>query len=164
MTGAVFVGMLACTLANACNAEPHGGDPGANAAGAGGAAATASGVSFARDIFPTVQSTCAVAGCHELPTTTNHFTDFTTPESTYTRWVNGPAFDFCVDGGSFVTRTIVVPGKPEDSVLIERIASTRVEPCNALHHPRMPPPPRPPLAPDQIASWTRWVAEGALQN
>ena len=130
--------------------------------GAGGSAA--SGVSFARDLYPTVRSTCAIGGCHELSTTTNHFTDYTTPESTYARWVNGPAFDFCIEGEGFATRTIVVPGHPGDSVLIERISSTRVEPCNSMHHPRMPPPPRSPLSPEQIATWTRWVAEGALQN
>ena len=174
---AIFAGALAC----ACDAKTHGGDAGTvtAAAPAGTSAGTtatagsaagsmASGVSFARDIHPTVRSTCAVGGCHELSATSNHFTDFTTPASTYTRWVNQPAFDFCVDegagNGGFVQRTIVVPGHPEDSVLIEKISSTRVEPCNAMHHPRMPPPPRPPLTPEQIATWTRWVFEGALQN
>jgi hypothetical protein len=181
--GCVRAAILACAFVCACDAKTDVGDavevagaPGAvgSAGGSAGSSAdgtgsTTSGVSFARDVFPTVLSTCAVAGCHELSTTSNHFTDYTTATSTYTRWVNGPAFDFCadvVDGGNglFAMRTIVVPGHPEDSVLIERIASTRTEPCRDMHHPRMPPAPRPPLTAEQVATWTRWVAEGALQN
>ena len=170
--GCVNAAMLACAFTCACDAKAGDGDSAgaAGSAGSAGSAGTpASFVSFARDVYPTVLSTCAVAGCHELSATSNHFTDYTTATSTYARWVNGPAFDFCVEGvdggnGLFVTRTIVVPGKPEDSVLIERIASTRTEPCNDMHYPRMPPPPRPPLTPEQIATWTQWVAEGALQN
>src|SRR5688500_16821778 len=116
------------------------------AAGCGPGAADASdssAVQFDRDVYPIVSARCAIAGCHVTGTTTNHFTDFSTADSTYVRWVNAPGFDFCSepDGGIFVQRTIVVPGDPEQSYLVALITSTRVEPCPQLHNPRMPPPP-----------------------
>jgi hypothetical protein len=161
---------LACLVAAACSAA---GDPSSPQAGesgapgnAGSSAVAATSVELTRDVFPIVRERCAIVGCHVSGTTTNHFTDFSTPESTYVRWVNAPGFDFCSepDGGIFVERTIVVPFAPEQSYLVAKITSTREEPCPQLHSPRMPPPPMPPLASDQVETIVTWIREGALPN
>ena len=123
----------------------------------------AGGVRFTSDIFPTVLSTCAVAGCHDMATQMNHYANFSTAPLTFNRWVNGPGVDFCVPSG-FVQKIVVVPGRPQDSFLIEKISSTREELCTANHYPRMPPPPRPSLSAAQIELWSRWISEGAAQN
>jgi hypothetical protein len=124
-------------------------------------------VQFERDVYPIVGARCAIAGCHVTGTTTNHFTDFSTPGGTYVRWVNAPGFDFCSeppDGEIFVRRTIVVPGAPEQSYLVALITSTREEFCPQMHNPRMPPPPMPPLAGEQVATIVSWIREGALDD
>jgi len=124
------------------------------------------GVSFANDVHPIVASWCAVSGCHDTGTTQNHVTNFSTPESTYNRWVNAPGFDFCTDEpGVYVQRTIVVPGDPDASYLVWKITSTTTEPCqDPTHSRRMPPAPREPLAPASIETIVTWIREGALQN
>jgi hypothetical protein len=135
--------------------------------GPDGADASGTSVSFARDVFPIVRASCAVLACHDTGTIQNHWTDFSTEASTYTRWVNGPGWDFCVDpdpGSIYATKVVVVPGAPNESFLVEKITSTREEPCRELHHPRMPPPPMPPLTPAQIATIVGWISEGALNN
>jgi hypothetical protein len=38
------------------------------------------------------------------------------------------------------------------------------EPCPQLHSPRMPPPPMPPLAADQIQIIVTWIQEGAVDD
>jgi YVTN family beta-propeller protein len=119
-------------------------------------------VSFTNDIYPTVLTTCAVATCHISATQMNHYADFSTTALTYARWVNAPGSDFCVTPDLFVQKTVVVPGQPAYSLLIEKISSTREEPCNDNHYPRMPPPPRPALSGADIERWTRWIAEGAM--
>lgn len=126
-------------------------------------------VSFTRDLFPTVRDRCAIAGCHDNSNTPlNHFTDFTTAESTYSRWVpNGFGFDFCAEppeGPLFTTRMLVVPGAPEQSFLVEKLTSTREEWCRDGHAPRMPPPPMPALEPAQIETIAAWIREGAFYN
>ena len=127
------------------------------------------GVSFANDVYPIVVASCAVSQCHDMAITTNHWTNFSTAESTYMRWVNGPGFDFCTDepamNGIFVTRTVVVPGDPEASFLIWKLAPQTDEPCqDPTHSRRMPPAPRPSLAAAQIDLIETWIREGALQN
>lgn len=121
-------------------------------------------VSFTNDIYPTVLTTCAVGTCHDTATQMNHNADFSTAALTYARWVNAPGSDFCVTSDLFVQKIVVMPGRPSDSLLIEKISSPREEPCNENHYPRMPPPPRPALSSIQIELWARWIAEGALLN
>ena len=126
-------------------------------------------VSFANDVYPIVVASCAVSQCHDTGITTNHWTNFSTAQSTYMRWVNGPGFDFCIDekpiNGLFVPRTIVVPGDPEASFLMWKIAPLTEEPCqDPTHSRRMPPAPRPSLPAAQIALIETWIREGALQN
>lgn len=148
-----------------------------DSAGSGGGQATAgsSGAAdateatigpFVGDVYPIVRARCALAGCHVSGTTTNHFTDFSTADSTYVRWVNAPGFDFCSepDGGIFVQRMIVVPFAPEQSYLVDKITSTRVEPCPQQHSPRMPPPPMSPLDAKQIEAIVSWIRDGALRD
>jgi hypothetical protein len=132
----------------------------------GGEARPAGTVSFAADVFPIVAASCALADCHATGTTLNHLTDFSTAASTYRRWVNGPGFDFCpeVSSGLFVTKTIVVPGDPEGSYLVEKITSTREDLCRDGHHPRMPPPPWPALSAAQIALVSTWIRQGAADD
>ena len=81
LCGAVVT--LGCSGAGGHAAMPDGGDAG--------------GVSFVNDVYPIVAASCAVSGCHDMGSTTNHSTDYTTADKTYTRWVNGPGFDFCID-------------------------------------------------------------------
>jgi hypothetical protein len=124
-------------------------------------------VSFVNDVYPIVAASCAVTGCHDMGITMNHWTDYTTAEKTYMRWVNGPGFDFCVDGpvGQFQMRTIVMPGDPDGSYLVTKIAPPTEEPCqDPTHHRRMPPDPREPLSAEAIATIVQWISEGALQN
>jgi hypothetical protein len=131
--------------------------------------AAASGtVSFSRDIYPLVEVGCALPACHDTATVTNHFSNLSSAASTYARWVNGPGFDFCADppmgGGLYVERIIVVPGRPEQSYLVEKLSSTREDTCRSNHHPRMPPPPRPRWTAAQVAAVVSWIRQGALDN
>ena len=50
----------------------------------------------------------------------------------------------------------IVPGKPEDSLLIARV---KLPPG---HEDRMPPDPRSPLTPEQIAAIEQWIRDGAV--
>lgn len=127
------------------------------------------GVSFANDVYPIVASSCALVGCHDTGTTRNHATGYSTADSTYMRWVNGPGFDFCAEEtlttGLYVQRTIVIPGNPDGSYLVWKIAPTTDEPCqDPTHSRRMPPAPAPPLAPAQIETIVAWIREGAPEN
>ena len=77
------------------------------------------------DVYPIIAASCALAGCHDMGITTNHWTDYTTPEATYSRWVNGRGLDFCVDqpaDGIYTSRVVVVPGDPMSSYLLLKIA------------------------------------------
>jgi hypothetical protein len=98
----------------------------------------------------------------------NHWSDYTTAETTHMRWVNGFGFDFCVDvptNGLFTQRTTVVPGDPDASYLVLKIAPPTDAPCqDPTHHRRMPPEPREALSPDSIATIVTWIREGARYN
>ena len=123
-------------------------------------------VSFVNDVYPTIVASCALTGCHDMGITMNHWTDYTTAEKTHMRWINGPGFDFCVDGPEpMLTRVIVVPGDPDASYLVTKIAPPTEEPCqDPTHHRRMPPDPMPALSADAIAKIVLWIREGALLN
>jgi len=153
--------LFAMLAAGACSSG------GAQRADSGMVDVPAGTVSFTRDVYPTIAASCAVTGCHDMGITMNHWTDYTTAEKTYTRWVNGPGFDFCVDGpvGQFQMRVIVVPGDPDGSYLITKIAPPTDAPCqDPTHHRRMPPDPLEPLSAEAIATIVQWISEGALQN
>jgi hypothetical protein len=124
------------------------------------------GVSLSRDIFPFVFTSCATSSCHDRGSVTNHEANFSSAALVHTRWVNVPGMDFCDPSvpTTYVLKTIVVPGRPEDSFLLEQLTSTREELCPDHHWPRMPPPPAPPLSPERIELIRRWIAEGALPN
>jgi len=123
-------------------------------------------VSFVNDVYPIIAASCALVGCHDMGTVTNHSTDYTTPEKTHSRWVNGPGFDFCTDGPDlFVQRVVVVPGDPDASYLVTKIAPPTDEPCqDPTHHRRMPPDPMAPLSAESIGKIVQWIREGALLN
>jgi hypothetical protein len=122
-------------------------------------------VSFSADVVPLVQARCATVGCHDQAITKNHWTNFSTADTTYARWVNAPGFDFCIDtADAYLVKTIVVPGYPAESFLIDKLSSTRETPCKENHYPRMPPPPLPRLDPAQIDMIARWIREGAQDN
>lgn len=50
----------------------------------------------------------------------------------------------------------IVPGKPEESLLIKRVKGQLAD------EDRMPPPPNPPLTDDQIAKIEQWIRDGAV--
>jgi hypothetical protein len=122
-------------------------------------------VGFANDVYPIVSASCALTGCHDMALNKNHWTDYTTAERTYVRWVNGPGFDFCTDHPPYVQRVIVVPGDPVASYLMLKIEPPTDAPCqDPTHHRRMPPDPGEALAAASIEMIRTWIAEGALQN
>jgi hypothetical protein len=88
-------------------------------------------VYFQNSIQPLVNSSCAKSGCHDAITKEEGLN-----LSTY-------------EG----VRSIVRPGRPEDSELIEMI--------NESEDKRMPPPPSPPLTADQKELLRKWIAQGA---
>jgi hypothetical protein len=118
------------------------------------------------DVYPIVAASCALVACHAMSSMTNHWTDYTTAEKTHMRWVNGPGFDFCTDGPDpFVQRVAVVPGEPDASYLVTKIAPPTDEPCqDPTHHRRMPPDPLAPLGAESIGKVVQWIREGALLN
>jgi hypothetical protein len=150
----------------AAGCSSGGGLPLAHDGGADGSFEQQTTVSFVNDVYPIVAASCALVGCHELGTVTNHMTDYTTAEKTHARWVNGPGFDFCTDGPDlFVQRVIVVPGDPDASYLVTKIAPSTDVPCqDPTHHRRMPPDPLAPLGAEAIAKIVQWIREGALLN
>ena len=122
---------------------------------------------FLNEVYPIVRGSCLSSGlgCHEIATLPNHLTDFSTPESTYLRWVNGHGQDFCDPSSDLsVEKILVVPGFPEQSLLVEKITSTRTEMCRYGHQPRMPPPPQPPLRPEQVGVIVSWIRDGAASK
>jgi hypothetical protein len=160
------VATLACSN-DARQAKPDGGGV-VTPDGASPDQPVTGGVSFVNDVYPIIAASCSEASCHDMAITANHWTDYTTADKTYTRWVNGPGFDFCVDtpaDGIYTSRVIVVPGDPDGSYLITKIAPPTDAPCqDPTHHRRMPPDPRPALPQTSIDTIVQWIREGALNN
>ncbi len=140
--------------------------PLAHDGGADGSSDQQTTVSFVNDVYPIVAASCALVECHAMGIVTNHWTDYTTAEKTYMRWVNSPGFDFCTDGPDpIVQRVTVVPGDPDASYLVTKIAPPTDEPCqDPTHHRRMPPDPLAPLSAESIGKVVQWIREGALLN
>src|SRR5262245_20975780 len=130
--------------------------------------APSDGVSFATAVYPIIAASCIDANCHDGSRQMNHWSDFTTAASTYQRWVNGPGFDFCVDvptNGVYTSRVQVVPGDPDASYLVMKLAPPTTAPCqDPTHHRQMPAEPRPPLPAASIETIVTWIREGARQN
>jgi hypothetical protein len=112
---------------------------------------------------------CAqVAGCHnDSRSPTAHFSDYRTLEMTYRQWTHGVGFDHCPkgDGPSIEVpppEPRLLPGRPEESLIVRKLTETRLK-CG-LFYGRMPPPPFPPLSPQQIDLIRAWIREGALSN
>ena len=158
------VGFAAVAAATGCSSG--GGLPLAHDGNADGSSDQLTTVSFVNDVYPIVAASCALVGCHDTGITTNHWTDYTTAEKTHARWVNGPGFDFCTDGPEpYVQRVAVVPGDPDASYLVTKIAPPTDEPCqDPTHHRRMPPDPMSPLSAESIGKVVQWIREGALLN
>ena len=92
-------------------------------------------VYFQRDILPIVSSNCAKSGCHDAATKVEGLN-----LSTY----NG-------------VMSIVVPGKPGSSELIEVINATKAKDL-------MPPAPNTPLTAEQKTKISQWISDGALNE
>lgn len=92
---------------------------------------------FLNTIFPLLQSSCAISGCHDAATAADGVN-----LTTYTSIINTADVD---------------PYNPQSSDLYEVI--TENDPDK-----RMPPPPRNPLNDDQIDAVYLWIMQGALNN
>jgi dipeptidyl aminopeptidase/acylaminoacyl peptidase/mono/diheme cytochrome c family protein len=94
-------------------------------------------VDYHADIAPLLRDYCA--GCHNAG-------DFEGEFSVET-------FAALMEGGETAEKRIVVPGKPEDSYLLQTVLKAA--------KPAMPPKKEPQPTADEIALLTRWIAEGA---
>ncbi len=101
-------------------------------------------VHFARDVEPILMSGCGGEYCHGQ--------HISTPARAY-RYLVGQTSSEC-DG-----RTIVVPGRPDASYLIEKI--TRTEVCAGTPMPRGA---GNQLRPDELQTLYDWVCEGAPED
>jgi hypothetical protein len=105
-------------------------------------------------IQPFVAKTCAVAECHDS-VTREHGMDLTTSSSIYDAWVGKNGLDHCLN--SLEKR--VIPGDPDNSFVMKKVTGNLV--CEGTLSRSMPPPPAPPLLPEQIEALRAWIATGA---
>lgn len=94
-------------------------------------------VYFANDVLPLLQANCATAGCHDAATAQDGV--------------------ILIDYQSIMSTADVQPGDADASDLYEVL--TENDPDK-----RMPPPPRAPIAADQINNIKIWIEQGAKNN
>lgn len=94
-------------------------------------------IDYHTDIAPLLRDYCA--GCHN--------------GGDYEGGFSVETFAELMEGGESDDKTILVPGKPDESYLLQTILHTA--------KPVMPPKKEPQLTPAEIALLTRWIAEGA---
>jgi WD40 repeat protein/mono/diheme cytochrome c family protein len=94
-------------------------------------------VDYHADIAPLLRDYCA--GCHNA--------------GDYEGGLSVETFAALMEGGETEGKSILVPGKPDDSYLLQTVLKTA--------KPAMPPKKEPQLTADEIALLTRWIAEGA---
>lgn len=94
-------------------------------------------VYFENDIFPLLNSSCGIAGCHDAGTKEDGIS-----VASYADILNSD---------------LVVPSRPDKSEIIEVI--TESDPDKV-----MPPPPRTKLSADQVAMIEKWIRQGARNN
>ncbi len=92
---------------------------------------------YQTDVAPLLRDYCA--GCHN--------------EVDYEGEFSVETFASVLEGGETDDKSILVPGKPNQSYLLQTILRTA--------KPAMPPKKEPQLSEDEIAVITRWIAEGA---
>jgi hypothetical protein len=97
---------------------------------------------------------CATSGCHDA-VTQEHGMDLSTEQSIHLAWVRIRGLDHC----SNAARVRVVPGRPDQSYVFDKITMT---PSCDLGQ-RMPPPPKEMLSAVQIEAIRAWIAAGAPQ-
>ena len=129
-------------------------------AGQGGGSAAAGGVGGGSDQEPLrcltdfIPARCAGSACHDSETRA-YGMDLSTGASIYSAWVGRNGLDNCQ--GQLVAR--VVAGDPEASFVYRKVTSQLA--CVGSISQAMPPPPAPPLSPDQIGELRAWIAAGA---
>ncbi len=139
MRKACFIIVSATVILYACKHEipfPAGVVPVAEVAnpGSSGKTCSADTVYFANEIQPLLNSSCAMAGCHDA--------------ATHKEGINLSTY--------LGTLKIVSPGKPSNSSLYSVI--------NKSGSSRMPPPPAPAMTSAQIAKIQKWISQGAVNN
>ena len=113
-------------------------------------------VSFAADVEPVLNSSCAFSGCHG---TTN-----TQPGNKPMRLTTGQSYDAIVNvTAAQATMDRIEPGQPVQSYLIHKLQGTHTTPAVGGSGSRMPANAGP-LAPSVIAMMRQWVSEGAQRN
>lgn len=98
---------------------------------------TAAPVDYHTDIAPLLRDYCA--GCHN--------------RGDYEGGFSVETFAELMEGGETEDKTILVPGKPDESYLLQTILKTA--------KPAMPPKKEPQLTADEVALLKRWIEEGA---
>jgi hypothetical protein len=159
-TGAALTWTVLAMGAGGCGSDASAsGSPadvsGRGSMGAGNDAGPATST-LSTDVAPVLQTNCAVSGCHD-GTTKEHGLDFSNTATVLESLVNQTTWDHCRDN---MTVTRVVPGQPESSFVLTMIQG--IDRCDLS--PRMPPPPRPALAPAQIEAIRSWIAAGAKND
>ena len=94
-------------------------------------------IDYHTDIAPLLRDYCA--GCHN--------------GGDYEGGLSVETFAELMEGGESDDKTILVPGKPDESYLLQTILHTA--------KPVMPPKKEPQLTPAEVALLTRWITEGA---
>jgi hypothetical protein len=112
-------------------------------------------VSFAADVEPLLNGSCAFSGCHG---TTN-----TQPGNKPMRLTTGQAYDAIVNVSSaqLLSMNRITPGDPDQSYLIHKLQGTHQGVGGTGG--RMPAG-QSPLAPSVIAMMRQWVSQGARRN
>jgi hypothetical protein len=112
-------------------------------------------VSFAADVEPLLNGSCAFSGCHGAINTQ--------PGSKPMRLTTGQSYDAIVNVSSAQVPTMnrITPANPDLSYLIHKLQGTHQGVGGTGQ--RMPAG-QAPLAPSVIAMMRRWVSEGARRN
>ncbi|HVY25221.1 MAG TPA: hypothetical protein VHB79_01665 [Polyangiaceae bacterium] len=103
-----------------------------------------------------ISQNCADSGCHDAQTR-SYGMDLSTGASIFSAWVNRNGLDNC--GGQLRPR--IVPGKPEESFVFQKLTSQLT--CVGSMSQPMPPPPAGALSPGEIEIVRAWILAGAPQ-
>jgi len=113
-------------------------------------------VSFALDVAPVLNGSCAFSGCHDTPNANPGSKPMVlTTAQAYDQIVNVRAAQSTLDR--------IEPGNPDASYLIHKLQGTHLSPPANGSGGRMPAGANP-LAPSVIAMIRQWVTEGAQRN
>ena len=150
----------------AAGCSSGGGLPLAHDGSADGSSDQQTTVSFVNDVYPIVAASCALVECHAMSSRHEPLDRLHDGgEDPYALGQQSRVRLLHRRSGALVQRVTVVPGDPDASYLVTKIAPPTDEPCqDPTHHRRMPPDPLAPLSAESIGKVVQWIREGALLN